>query len=424
MSTASDSDLPPEIGALTALQARLRRVTETLAHELARPSAAGPDWSETEWLLARAVATIHGVSPLLARSLRWQGPPGWQAFLEDQRTHTVTRHERIRELLRQLHDAGRSAGLVMIALKGAALHDLQLYAPGERPMADVDLLVRQQDAPRAGQVLADLGFHWTHTNFKHQVFERGEGAPSDFGENSTNGMKIEVHSHIREALPRRIADISACIFPRAADPRATEPGLNYYPSRSALMLHLLLHAAGAMAGRAVRLIHLNDISRLAASMSSRDWDELLTHERTLNQTLWWAFPPLAMTARYYDSIPEHVVTTLAPRCQWWLRRVCDRRSLCDVSLSHLWVTAFPGIEWARSPREMLTYVVRRVAPDAQVRSLRKVLATIEPAAAQSTWAHMSQGRRLFRWLTSRPARPEALRPIRMALASRVSGAPG
>jgi hypothetical protein len=411
MSAASDPDLPPEIARLTALQATLRSVTETLANELARPSAAAPDWSETQWLLARAVATVHGVSPLLARSLRWQGPPGWQVFLDTQRTHTESRHARIRELLGQLHDAGRSGAIAMIALKGAALHELQLYAPGERPMADVDLLVREQDAPRTGQVLADLGFHWTHTNFKHQVFETDEGGPGGFGENCANGMKIEVHSHIREALPRRIADISACIFARAA-----EPGLNYYPSRSALMLHLLLHAAGAMAVRAVRLIQLNDISRLSASMSSRDWDELLAHERTLDQTLWWAFPPLAMTARYYDSIPEHVVTTLASRCQWWLRQVCDRRTLCDVSLSHLWVTAFPGIEWARSPREMLTYAVRRVVPDAQVRSLRKVLATIEPAAAQSTWAHMSQGRRLLRWLTSRPARPEALRPIRMALA--------
>ena len=31
----------------------------------------------------------------------------------------------------------------MLALKGAALHELHVYAPGERPMADVDLLVSE-----------------------------------------------------------------------------------------------------------------------------------------------------------------------------------------------------------------------------------------------------------------------------------------
>ncbi|MDB6091791.1 MAG: hypothetical protein JWN85_4575 [Gammaproteobacteria bacterium] len=411
MSTASDRDIPPEFAPLSALQATLRRITETLAAELSRPGAAAPDWSESEWLLARAVAAIHGISPLLAQSVRWQGPPGWRRFLDDQRMHTESRHVRIRELLEQLHQAGRSAGIALVALKGAALHDLQLYAAGERPMADVDLLVREQDSRRAGQVLEDLGFHLTHTNWKHQVFATEAPAPGGFGENRANGMKIELHSHIGEVLPQRAVDVSACLFSNTA-----EPGLNRYPSRAALMLHLLLHAAGAMAFRAVRLINLNDISRLSASMSSRDWDELLAQESTLDQTLWWSYPPLALTAQYYDSIPERVVTAVSSRCHWSLKQVCHRRTLSDVSLSHLWVTAFPGIEWARSPGEMLAYAMGRILPNAQVRSLRKVLAVQEPAAAQSTWAHMSQGRRLLRWLTSRPTRPESLHPIRMALA--------
>lgn len=412
MSATSDHGFPLGIPPLKDLQTTLRKITETLASELARPSTVAPDWSESEWLLARAVATIHGISPLLARSMHWQGPPGWQRFLDDQRMHTHNRHARIGDLLTSLGNAARHAGIPVVALKGAALHKLQLYSPGDRPMADVDLLVREQDSPRAGRMLEDLGFHATLTTWRHQVFATDEQiAPTAFGENSTNGMKIELHSHIREVLPLRAADVTALVFPRQP-----HVGLNDYPSRAALMIHLLLHAAGAMAVRALRLINLNDISRLSASMSSRDWDELLARDGTLDQTLWWSFPPLAMTAHYYGSIPERVVTAMSLRCHWWLKQTCRRRTLSDVSLSHLWVTAFPGIEWARSPREMLAYIVRRVAPDAQVRSLRKVLATTEPAAAQSMWAHLSQSRRLLRWLTSRPARPESLRPIRMALA--------
>jgi hypothetical protein len=327
--------------------------------------------------------------------------------------HTESRHARIRQLLAQLHEAGRGAGIALVALKGAALHELQLYAPGERPMADVDLLVREQDSRRAGQMLEELGFHLTHTNWKHQAFATPAPAPAPggLGENRANGMKIELHSHIRELLPQRAVDVSACMFSNTAG-----PGVNQYPSRAALMMHLLLHAAGSMALRAVRLINLNDISLLSASMSSSDWDDLLARERALDQTLWWAYPPLALTAQYYDSIPERVLTAVSSRCHWSLKRICRGRTLSDVSLSYLRVTAFPGIEWARSPGEMLGYAVARILPDAQMRSLRKVQATQQPAAAQSTWAHMSQGRRLLRWLTSRPARSESVHPIRMALA--------
>ncbi len=49
--------------------------------ELAQPGEAAPDWSDFEWQLARAVAAMHGVSPLLATQLKWQGPPRWQPFL-------------------------------------------------------------------------------------------------------------------------------------------------------------------------------------------------------------------------------------------------------------------------------------------------------------------------------------------------------
>lgn len=396
---------------LTALQKQLRKITETLANEAARPTLTAPRWSESEWLLARAVATVHGISPLFSGSLPWQGPPGWQRFLDDQRMHTERRHARIRGLLGRLDDAARDAGIALLALKGAALHELQLYRPGERPMADVDLLVREQDVGRAAQMLGRLGFQLSQTSWKHQIFITGQQAVSPFGENAANGMKIELHARIAERLPRRTADITACVSSNMSG-----HGLNYYPSRAALMLHLLLHAAGAMVTRSVRLIQLTDIARLSASMSSRDWEELLAQERALGEPLWWSYPPLALTARYYNAIPERVVSSPSVRCHWWLELTCRRHTLCDVSLSHLWVEAFPGIEWARSAREMLAYVAARFAPDVQTRALRDKLATTEPAAAESPWAHMSQGHRIVRWLTSRPVRPQAIHPVQTALA--------
>jgi hypothetical protein len=405
-------DAPIELPPLGALQTTLRKLTESLATQLATPGTVAPDWSESEWLLARAVATVQGISPLLSRSLLLQGPPGWRRFLEDQRMHVLNRHARIRDLLNSLDDAARRAGIPLLALKGAALHELRIYEPGERPMADVDLLVREADMRGAGHILNGLGLHLRYAPSRHQVFTTDDPlSPTAFGENSSNGMKVELHSHIGEVLPLRQVDITASLFPSSP-----VPGLNPYPSRAALLLHLVLHAAGTMTLRSLRMIHLSDIARLSATMSDRDWDELLAMQAAADSTLWWAFPPLSMCARYYDSIPERVITATRLRCHWWLKQTYQRRALSDVSFSYLWVTAFPGMEWASSPGEMLKYALRRIAPDAKLRSNRKALAHIEVAAAQSAWTHMSQSRRILRWLTSRPVRPECLRPVRMALA--------
>jgi hypothetical protein len=396
------------------LAAALRKTTETLASELAHPSNVAPDWSDFEWLVARAVAAMHGVSPLLSRVLRWQGPAGWAEFLADQRHHTESRYQRIRELLLLLDQRARHGGIAILSLKGAALHTIGIYVAGERPMADVDLLVREEDAQRTVQMLQALGFDETHTMWKHIVFEpSARRVPVAFGENCSNDIKIELHTRIIEILPRRIADVSDLVFPERP-----HPGLNDYKSNASLMIHLLLHAAGAMVARAVRLLNLHDVAQLAAHMTDRDWDEVLLCRNSRREPFWWAYPPLALTARYYGSIPDRILAALAADCPWTLRQICRRRTLSDVSFSYLWVSAFPGIEWTLSVREMLVYAAQRVAPGAEVRALRTVIARTQPFAAGSSWNHMSQSRRILRWMTSRQARAETLHPVRMALAQR------
>src|SRR5258707_13715403 len=112
----SRSAVPPP----ATLPETLRKITETLAAELACPTQRAPDWSDFEWKIARAVAAMHGVSPLLSKTLPWQGPAGWMSFLEDQRLHTTTRHRRIAELLQRIDEGGRAAGIAAVPPKGAA----------------------------------------------------------------------------------------------------------------------------------------------------------------------------------------------------------------------------------------------------------------------------------------------------------------
>src|SRR5690606_31279172 len=134
--TGPNASIPP----FAVLARALRKTTEQLARELTQPSDSAPAWTELEWTVARAAATMQGITVLLAGSLRWRGPPSWESFLLEERERAVVRDLRIGQLLERLDATARDAGIACVALKGSALRELGIYRPGERPMADIDLL--------------------------------------------------------------------------------------------------------------------------------------------------------------------------------------------------------------------------------------------------------------------------------------------
>ena len=397
--------LPP----LVSVAAALRTTTERLAGELANPRAAPPEWSAFEWRTARAVAAMHGISGLLAGELLWSGPEGWAEFLGRQREHIAQRQLRTDEFLAGVGERFQHQGIPVQALKGAALYHEGLYQHGERPMADLDLLVIPQDAGRTARMLEQLGLRESHRTFKHWVFvARNATAPRGLGEHADNDLKVELHERICEPLPRRLIDISELV--RARNP---QPGLNPYPSRAALMTHLLLHAAGDMAWRSLRLIQLHDIALLAPRLTTGDW------QRIVDLRPWWSWPPLSMAERYYGALAPRTVTACgSAACSAILRHTYTRQLLSDVSMSRLWVEAFPGIEWARSIGEAADYMWHRLVPSAAHMERRRSALQTEPSLTGGGWGAMSQGRRIMRFLTARAARPWPLYNLRAALAQR------
>ena len=393
------------------LQHALKAVTERLACEIARPLPSPPEWSHEEWLIATAVCAMHGISSLLALTLEWSGPIQWQDFLETQLIHTKARHVRLMRLLAQIESRFEQQGVAGIALKGAALHSLQVYAPGERPMADIDLLVKPTQAFETTRILEELGFKQASVSWKEAVFTPiTETAPAQLGEGSHNDLKVEVHTRICERLPWKIVDIT-----RSLSPTAERAGMNPYRSTATLMLHLLLHASGAMAFRWLRMINLHDIALLTRKMSAADWIELVQESERGNH-LWWIYPPLKLLTAYYpDCVPSEVLLAANAHCQPALRRCYRKRILTDVSSSYLWVSAFPGIEWSRSAADLFTYLYRRIRPDREYLGLRR-LAAQQQSASGRDWANLTQWRRILQWLRSRPIRASTLRVINAALA--------
>ena len=401
--------LPP----LNQVAAALRRTTEFLAREFAAPTTAPPPWSEFEWHIARAVCAMQGVSALLHSRLRWRGPDGWQRFLDEQREQTAGRYRQIANLLAAIDAHSRKDGVALVGLKGAALYAGGVYAAGERPMGDIDLLIRPDDAAAIARVLDACGYTAAFSTERHWVYQqrhRKAAVGGRLGEHVDSAINIEVHDRISELLPVRAADITQFLFPAAAP-----AGLNAYPSAASLMLHLLLHAAGNMRARALRLIQLHDIGLLAQRFGSGDWKELLAMHPD-GGTIWWALAPMILTERYFPgAIPANVLADLAQDCPWLLRNRARRQRLADVSWSNIRIEAFPGLEWSRTPGDAVAFMRSRIWPSAESRAELKEGAAQIPDSAAIPWYGLSHRARILRWVFARPPRVQTLLSVRAAL---------
>ena len=400
----SSSDSLPALKTVARL---LRETTERMAAECGQPSSAAPQWSHSHWCIAQAVAAIHGVSPLLSRRLPWSGPHAWRQFLGEQWQQTFTRQCALAGLLARIDARARDAGIPITALKGAALHELSIYQPGMRPMADLDLLVHDHDAAATVTLLEGLGYQEIYRTRRERVFQpHAYRHGASFGESAEHALKIELHTRIAERLPIREVDITELVLPRRGS-----AGIQHYDSLSALMTHLLLHAAGNIRFRAMRLIHLHDIGALAARLSSDDWGDVLGRR----STHWWAYPPLVLTARYFPSaVPSDVLSRASAACPSRLRRIAQQQRLSDVSLSHMWMEVCPGIEWCGSIQEKLRFVGARVFPDAATRAEIRTNEATSDWTANSSWTRLSRPRRMLRWALSRTPRVTTMWSVRQA----------
>lgn len=399
--------LPP----LKTVKAGLQRATEALALELAHPGGPTPAWDGCQWRLASAAAAAHGVSPMLSGSCRWQHSP-WQRFLREQRAHVEHRQQRIAELLQGIDADSRAAGLAVVPLKGTALHALGLYAPGERPMADIDLLVAEGDAATATSMLQRLGYVESYAQWKHRVFKPASGEPvPGLGEHRDTPVSIELHVRIQERLPVTVVDITDRIYPRQV-----HPGLNAHESVGALMSHLLLHAAGSICSRSLRLMHLHDIALLSLRMDADDWSDLC--EGDGSGAPWWALPALRMADRNYPGlVPPVVLKRLARQCPLLLRTLSRRQTMTRVSCSELWLHPFAGMEWSRSAGEVGRYLKQRIRPTREAIQERADMVRTQLWLQGQGWTALGHGRRVLNWLARPVPRMDMLYAVRAAMDS-------
>ena len=398
-------ETPDPLPSLGVVSTALRTTTELLVHELARPGESVPLWNEFEWDVARAAAAMQGISMLLARRLRWQGPERWERFLEEQRLQSHLRERRVGETLAEIDAGAKREGISVVGLKGSALRALGLYEPGDRPMADIDLLARPEDTEAVTRIIASMGYRESVVTERNVAFSR-EQTPASvrIGEHIENPLKIELHTHVGDALPFEVVDITSRLAPRDA-----APGITGYASHAALLAHLAMHAAGNMRAHALRAIQIHDIALLAPLLDEQEWSELADS--------WWAFPALSLAQRYFAApVPPALLRQLKRLCPPLLAMAAARYDMTGVTWANLHISAFPGIEWSRSVGDAWRYAYSRIAPGKQARAVIKVAVSNEPFSKDTPWYQISHRRRILRWLSGRAPRVQTLWTVQRALA--------
>lgn len=210
---------------------------------LSRKQDAARDLGDPECDSLSTLAAAHDVAPLLGRRLReleWHGGASSARLRETSRA-SAAKNLMLFADLAKIVVAAQTAGWPVIPLKGAFLAEAVYGDIALRPMADLDLLVKPADLPRAIETLRGLGYE------SEQPFDpmaQQEGFQDMPPMRRPGGAMVELHwtlvtplcgARIDEAELESIWERSVPATIAGVSSRALAP--------EDLLLHLCMHAS-------------------------------------------------------------------------------------------------------------------------------------------------------------------------------------
>ena len=363
--------LPPELAILT-----------TLNQPHLWPSLAG----RVEWQTVVDLASYHRLQGRLASALETaknvDAPTALVSKLVERRQRAEQRFEsQALPQLEELCTALLAADLRPTLLKGASLIVAGLVHAGERPISDLDLLVRRSEARAAQRALDELGYR---TEASAEIRRRAwtghyQDAPLSHPDRWLN---LDLHWDIQHPRHRAAFDIDT--MERTPLRLPSGPMVDRFTDRDELT-HLCLHFwKDREQGRPGALGQLWDIHAAAGRMTAADWGDLAErardrgHERTLGAVLAIAhlllglptpssFPAVGELARDERTTSFAIRRVLAPRPE---------------HIQLLMVTPDVAYRPARVTTRVLAYL-RQPLPDG--RDNRSVLTAIRARASHLTF---------------------------------------
>lgn len=268
---------------------------------------AGPlDWGRVGGLAVKERAV-----PVLWQRLR----PWADALPRDERTQmdrlsTVYRFRalRLEHRLFQVIDLLAANGIPVVLLKGAALALTVYDAFWERPMGDVDLLLRDGDAARARALLRAAGWQNTHAAEREAFYDDHHHlAPLD----DQDGLGMGLELHTRLAMVGHPFGLDAERVWQGAVRIERKGRTLLVPRSDHQIIHLCLHFAWSHAMQGSGWRTFRDLQALTGG-PEMDWDGLvaLAHETGARTCCYWTFRLASAVGAL--SVPERVLESLRP----------------------------------------------------------------------------------------------------------------
>jgi hypothetical protein len=300
---------------LVLLSASCHRGTTEFHTLLARP---------LNWGNVVAIAVHQGAARALVRRFETVAPDAVPAAAAAAlRRGLMVSSFRLGYLEERLNDALSAlgqAGIPVVLLKGAALAVAVYRSFEERPMADIDLLVRREDAQRAQELL--LGAGWRRPACDRslaadeRVYEVHQHLPPLEDERGTE-TGLELHTDLFGA-GHPFAELTRGVWRDARSVRLDDAEV-LVPSPVHLFVHCCVHFAWSHMGRQGAWRTFRDLHALR-DHDAVPWAEIVAEARRTNATTscYWTLR-LARDLSCLD-VPDEVLKQLAPpHGDAWLR---------------------------------------------------------------------------------------------------------
>ncbi|WP_420642953.1 nucleotidyltransferase family protein [Candidatus Leptofilum sp.] len=347
---------------------QLMRVTNALARWLPDGlEAEVANWSQAEWEAALWVAYWQNGLPWLADQVQETGiqlPEGVNGRLQTINTASRERTQAMLDACTEILATFKQAGIEVMLLKGAVLAPLYYPDPLLRPLADLDLLIRPKDVAASREMMLNqLGFRYYSRSAEDEVYLRGERKSNIWAPDNVH--PVEIHFTLREEYAGIGYELAEIMWRESEERPYWQNTPACIPNPAALLLHVCAHTSSDWLIQRGRLMHIDDIRKLCATMQPTDWQ---TFARLVQpSTARFIYPALAFVGKYTRlAIPADTLNWLRENCPPVLLDWLAHTELADASEANPVNRSGIGLEIAqrlsRSRLDMARFWLRSFFP--------------------------------------------------------------
>lgn len=275
------------------------------------------------WPLLSGLTVVSRAGPAVWAELKHQPehlvPAEARDHLRQFAMVTSLRMSHLEERMWQVFSALEAAGIEVIILKGAALA-LDVYGSfSERPMSDLDILVRPEESERARAVLLDTGWTSDQLPEARQDFYQGHHHMAPLKDAHGTELKLEIHTSLFAEHDPFVID-SAELWESSVLREVGDRRIRVLAQRYQL-LHLCVHFAWSHTLQSGSWRTFRDLHALSRKYEI-DWKEFaeLAERVKAGTAAYWALR-LATTLALFPA-PDWLLDRLRPPLpEMALRRV-------------------------------------------------------------------------------------------------------